>query len=117
MPAFTAYIGLLDIGRPEPGETVVVAAATGAVGAVVGQIAKLKGARVVGIAGGPDKCRYAVEELGFEVCLTAAVRSSPSASPPPARTASTFTSRASAARCSTPCCRCSTSAPACPCAE
>ncbi|KRA72079.1 hypothetical protein ASD78_17130 [Lysobacter sp. Root667] len=69
MPAFTAYVGLLDIGQPKPGETVVVAAATGAVGAVVGQIAKLKGARVVGIAGGADKCRYAVEELGFDVCL------------------------------------------------
>jgi NADPH-dependent curcumin reductase len=69
MPAFTAYVGLLDIGRPKPGETVVLAAATGAVGAVVGQIAKLKGARVVGIAGGADKCRYAVEELGFDVCL------------------------------------------------
>ena len=69
MPAFTAYVGLLDIGQPKPGETVVVAAATGAVGAVVGQLAKLKGARVVGIAGGADKCRYAVEELGFDVCL------------------------------------------------
>ncbi|WP_437334941.1 NADP-dependent oxidoreductase [Sorangium sp. So ce394] len=69
MPGFTAYVGLLDIGRPAPGETVVVAAATGAVGAVVGQIAKLKGARVVGIAGGADKRRYAVEELGFDVCL------------------------------------------------
>lgn len=69
MPSFTAYVGLLDIGEPRPGETVVVAAATGAVGSVVGQIAKLKGARVVGIAGGSDKCRYAVEELGFDVCL------------------------------------------------
>ncbi|MEI7035170.1 NADP-dependent oxidoreductase [Fulvimonas yonginensis] len=69
MPAFTAYVGLLDIGQPRPGETVVVAAATGAVGAVVGQIARLKGARVVGIAGGADKCRYAVEELGFDACL------------------------------------------------
>jgi NADPH-dependent curcumin reductase len=69
MPAFTAYVGLLDIGRPRAGETVVVAAATGAVGSVVGQIAKLSGARVVGIAGGADKCRYAVEELGFDVCL------------------------------------------------
>jgi NADPH-dependent curcumin reductase CurA len=69
MPAFTAHVGLLDIGKPKPGETVVVAAATGAVGAVVGQIAKLKGARVVGIAGGADKCRYAVEELGFDACL------------------------------------------------
>jgi NADPH-dependent curcumin reductase len=69
MPAFTAYIGLLDIGQPKPGETVVVAAATGAVGATVGQIAKLKGARVVGIVGGADKCRYALDELGFDVCL------------------------------------------------
>lgn len=69
MPGFTAYVGLLDIGQPAPGETVVVAAATGAVGAVVGQLAKLKGARVVGIAGGADKCRYAVAELGFDACI------------------------------------------------
>jgi NADPH-dependent curcumin reductase CurA len=69
MTAFTAYVGLLDIGTPKPGETVVVAAATGAVGAMVGQIAKLKGARVVGIAGGADKCAYAVSELGFDACL------------------------------------------------
>jgi len=69
MPGFTAYAGLLDIGQPQPGETVVVAAATGAVGAVVGQIAKIKGCRVVGIAGGAEKCRYAVEELGFDACI------------------------------------------------
>lgn len=69
MTGFTAYVGLLDIGQPKPGDTVVVAAATGAVGAVVGQIARLKGARAVGIAGGADKCRYAVEELGFDACL------------------------------------------------
>jgi NADPH-dependent curcumin reductase CurA len=69
MPAFTAYVGLLDIGQPRPGETVVVAAATGAVGSVVGQIARLKGARVVGIAGGAEKCRHAVEVLGFDACL------------------------------------------------
>ncbi|MEH6416975.1 NADP-dependent oxidoreductase [Pseudomonas sp. CGJS7] len=69
MPGFTAYVGLLDIGQPQAGETVVVAAATGAVGAVVGQLAKLKGARVVGIVSGADKVRYAVEELGFDVCL------------------------------------------------
>ncbi len=69
MPGFTAYMGLLDIGQPKPGETVVVAAATGAVGAVVGQIAKLKECRVVGIAGGAEKCRYAVEALGFDACL------------------------------------------------
>jgi len=69
MPGFTAYMGLLDIGRPKPGETVVVAGASGAVGALVGQIAKLKGCRVVGLAGGADKCRYVVDELGFDVCL------------------------------------------------
>jgi NADPH-dependent curcumin reductase CurA len=69
MPAFTAYVGLLDIGQPQAGETVVVAAATGAVGSAVGQIAKIKGARVVGIAGGADKCRRAVEVLGFDACL------------------------------------------------
>ena len=69
MPAFTAHVGLLDIGRPQHGETVVVAAATGAVGANVGQIARLKGARVVGVAGGAQKCRYAVETLGFDACV------------------------------------------------
>jgi hypothetical protein len=69
MPGFTAYVGLLDIGQPRAGETVVVAAATGAVGAVVGQLAKLKGARAVGVAGGADKCRHAVEALGFDACL------------------------------------------------
>jgi NADPH-dependent curcumin reductase CurA len=69
MPAFTAYVGLLDIGRPVAGQTLVVAAATGAVGAVGGQIARLKGMRVVGIAGGTDKCRHAVEDLGFDACL------------------------------------------------
>lgn len=69
MPGFTAYVGLLDIGQPQAGETVVVAAATGAVGSVVGQVARLKGARVVGIAGGPDKCRHAVDVLGFDDCL------------------------------------------------
>jgi len=69
MPGFTAYMGLLDIGQPKPSETVVVAAATGAVGSVVGQIAKLKECRVVGIAGRTEKCRYAVQELGFDACL------------------------------------------------
>jgi NADPH-dependent curcumin reductase CurA len=69
MPGRTAYIGLLDIGQPKLGETVVVAAASGAVGSVVGQIAKLKGCRAVGIAGGPDKCRYVVDELGFDACV------------------------------------------------
>jgi hypothetical protein len=69
MPGFTAYMGLLDIGAPKAGETVVVPAATGAVGSVVGQIAKLKACRVVGIAGGAQKCKSAVEELGFDVCI------------------------------------------------
>jgi NADPH-dependent curcumin reductase CurA len=69
MPGMTAYFGLLDVGQPKAGETVVVSGAAGAVGAVVGQIAKLKGARVVGIAGGPEKCRYLVEELGFDAAI------------------------------------------------
>jgi NADPH-dependent curcumin reductase CurA len=69
MPGFTAYMGLLDIGQPQSGDTVVVAAATGAVGSVVGQIAKLKKCRVVGIAGGAKKCGIAVENFGFDTCL------------------------------------------------
>src|ERR1700761_2299355 len=69
MPGMTAYSGLLEIGKPQPGETVVVAAASGAVGSAVGQIAKIKGARAVGIAGGKDKCDYVVKELGFDACL------------------------------------------------
>ena len=69
MPGMTAYIGLTEIGKPAAGETVVVAAASGAVGSVVGQIARIKGARAVGIAGGPDKCRYVTEELGFDGCI------------------------------------------------
>jgi hypothetical protein len=69
MPGFTAYMGLLEIGQPVAGDTVVVAAATGAVGSVVGQIAKLKGCHVVGVAGGEKKCRSAVEDLGFDACI------------------------------------------------
>ncbi|MCU6663429.1 NADP-dependent oxidoreductase [Silvania hatchlandensis] len=69
MPGFTAYMGLLDIGQPKAGETLVVAAATGPVGATVGQIGKLKGCRVVGVAGGAEKCRYAIETLGFDQCI------------------------------------------------
>ncbi|MGB9365452.1 MAG: NADP-dependent oxidoreductase [Xanthobacteraceae bacterium] len=69
MPGMTAYTGLLEIGKPQAGETVVVSAASGAVGAVVGQIAKVKGARAVGIAGGADKCRYVKEVLGFDECV------------------------------------------------
>ncbi len=70
MPGLTAYVGLLDIGEPKPGETVVLAASTGAVGSVVGQIAKLKGCRVVGIAGAKEKCEYAVKELGYDACVS-----------------------------------------------
>ncbi len=69
MPGYTAYAGLLQIGEPKPGETVVVAAASGPVGATVGQIAKIKGCRVVGIAGGADKCTHVVNNLGFDACI------------------------------------------------
>lgn len=69
MPGFTAHAGLLNIGAPKAGETVVVAAATGPVGATVGQIAKIKGCRAVGVAGGPEKCAHAVEVLGFDACI------------------------------------------------
>ena len=69
MPGMTAYVGLLEIGQPKPGETVVVAAASGAVGSVVGQIAKIKGSRAVGIAGGADKCCFVTGELGFDACV------------------------------------------------
>jgi len=70
MPGHTAYVGLLDIGKVQTGETVVVSAASGAVGAVVGQIAKIKGCRVVGIAGTAEKCKYVVDSLGFDACLS-----------------------------------------------
>jgi len=69
MTGMTAYFGLLDTGKPKAGETVVVSAAAGAVGAPVGQIAKIQGCRVVGIAGGPEKCRYIVQDLGFDAAI------------------------------------------------
>ncbi len=69
MSGLTGYFGLLDTGQPKEGETVVVSGAAGAVGSVVGQIAKIKGCRVVGIAGGADKCQYVVDELGFDACV------------------------------------------------
>jgi NADPH-dependent curcumin reductase CurA len=69
MPGVTAWVGLLDICTPKPGDTLVVTAASGAVGSVVGQLAKIHGARAIGIAGGPEKCRYVVEELGFDACI------------------------------------------------
>jgi NADPH-dependent curcumin reductase CurA len=69
MPGMTAYFGLKELGQPKPGETVVVSAASGGVGSVVGQLAKLWGARAVGIAGGREKCAYAKDELGFDACI------------------------------------------------
>jgi len=69
MPGLTAYVGLLDIGRPKEGETVVVSAAAGAVGSIAGQIAKIKGCRVVGTAGSMEKCAHVVNELGFDACI------------------------------------------------
>ena len=69
MPGITAYFGLLDVGALQAGETVLVSGAAGAVGSIVGQIAKLSGARVVGIAGGPDKCKHLVDELGFDAAI------------------------------------------------
>jgi len=69
MPGMTAYFGLMDVGQPQPGETVVVSGAAGAVGQTVGQLAKIKGCRVVGIAGGPAKCEWVVKELGFDACV------------------------------------------------
>jgi NADPH-dependent curcumin reductase CurA len=69
MPGMTGYFGLLDVGQPRPGETVVVSGAAGAVGQTVGQLAKIKNCRVVGIAGGPQKCAWVVKELGFDACI------------------------------------------------
>jgi NADPH-dependent curcumin reductase CurA len=69
MPGMTAYFGLFEVGRPKPGETVVVSGAAGAVGMTVGQLAKIHGCRVVGIAGGPDKCRFVTDELGFDAAI------------------------------------------------
>jgi len=69
MPGMTAYFGLLDVGQPQPGNTVVVSGAAGAVGQTVGQLARIKGCRAVGIAGGPAKCEWVVKELGFDACI------------------------------------------------
>jgi NADPH-dependent curcumin reductase CurA len=70
MPGMTAYVGLYDIGQPKAGETVVVSAAAGAVGSAVGQLARLRGCRAVGIAGSPEKCDFVVKELGFDACVS-----------------------------------------------
>jgi NADPH-dependent curcumin reductase CurA len=69
MPGMTGYFGLMDIGQPKPGETVVVSGAAGAVGQTVGQLAKIKGCRAIGIAGGQEKCDWVVKELGFDACI------------------------------------------------
>lgn len=69
MPGLTAYFGLLDVGAMQDGETVLVSGAAGAVGSIVGQIAKIKGGKAIGIAGGADKCKYVVDELGFDACV------------------------------------------------
>ena len=69
MPGMTGYFGLMDVGQPKAGETLVVSGAAGAVGQTVGQLGRIKGCRVVGIAGGPDKCRWVVDELGFDACI------------------------------------------------
>jgi hypothetical protein len=69
MPGMTAYFGLLEVGHPQPGQTVVVSGAAGAVGQTVGQLARIKGCRVVGIAGGQAKCDWVVRELGFDACI------------------------------------------------
>ena len=114
MPGMTAYAGLLEVGKPKAGETLVVAAASGAVGSMVGQIARIKGLRAVGIAGGPDKCRYVKDELGFDDCLDhRAPDLAVAGLPPPVRTASTSISRMSRDRCWTRCCRCSMRLRAC----
>jgi NADPH-dependent curcumin reductase CurA len=68
-PGMTGYFGLMDVGQPKPGETVVVSGAAGAVGQTVGQLARIKGCRAVGIAGGPAKCKWVVDELGFDACI------------------------------------------------
>jgi NADPH-dependent curcumin reductase CurA len=93
----TAYCGLVKIGQPRAGETLVVSAAAGAVGSLVGQIGRILGCRVVGIAGGADKCRYLTETLGFDAAVTTGATISPPRSQKPVRRASTCTSRTSAA--------------------
>jgi NADPH-dependent curcumin reductase len=116
MPGMTAYTGLLDIGKPQPGETVVVAAASGAVGSAVGQIARIKGARAVGIAGGKDKCDYVKNSSASTIASIIAIPISRPSSGKPARKASTSISRMSAVRCSRRYSRCSMRSRAFPCA-
>ncbi len=111
MPGFTAYSGLLKIGRPQAGETVVVAAAAGPVGSAVGQIAQIHGARAVGIAGGPTSARTCATNSGSTPPSTTGQRISPTGCVPRFRAAWTSTSRTSAGRSPRQSCRCSTSTP------
>ena len=117
MPGQTAYVGLREIGKPKEGETLAVAAASGPVGSMVGQIAKIRGCRVVGIAGSEDEMRVREGRARLR-CLPRSPRAriSRMRCAPPARMASTSTGRTSAAACSRRCCRCSTSSRACRCA-
>ena len=98
----TAYFGLLDIGQPQPGETVVVSAAAGATGSVVGQIAKIKGCRVVGLAGTDEKCRWIRDELGLDVAINYRTENVAESLRRHCLTGSTSTSTTSGARFSTP---------------
>ena len=112
MPGLTAYLGLVKVGRPAPGDTVVISAASGAVGAVAGQVAKIAGCRVVGIAGGAEKLRYLTQELGSMRPSTATRATCPALSPRLVPMASTFTSRMSAGRSAMRSIPCSLTAPA-----
>lgn len=109
----TAYIGI-DLAEVGEGDTVVISAACGAVGSIAGQVAKQRGARVVGIAGGPEKCEHAVSVLGYDACVDHRSGTGAPSSTPPRPTASTSTSRTSAARSWTTSSAASTSAPASP---
>ena len=103
IPGLTAYFGLLDVGRASAGDTVVVSGAAGGVGSIAGQIARIKGCRVIGIAGGPEKCRWIVDELGFDAAIDYKAEDVGSRWASSRPTASTSSSTTSAARSSTPC--------------
>lgn len=110
MLGLTAYSGMILMGDPKPGETVVVSAASGGVGQIAGQLAKLKGTRVVGIAGREAKCRFVTDTLGFDACVSHLSASLPTDLRAACPRASMFISRTSAEPCSTRCCRFSTTA-------
>ena len=112
MPGLTAWAGLTQIGQPKAGETLVVAGASGPVGATVGQIGKILGLHVVGIAGGAEKCAHVVDTLGFDACIDYKAEGFPNALKAAVRMASTSISRMSVARSSTRSCPCSIPRPA-----